>query len=230
MAKMSERQREYFLSRVNDEIYNHKRSLELKESSAKEKMVKTLYPKYVEQVGLKKELAELQTLETKYNKLLNHMGGTIGRMFEAEDNMYMHTDNNSYAHVVSNLTRLAKKTLDREFVKSPEGKAMLQLDQAHQRAKDIIWSAGSDSNIMQVVGNVLSKDAGISLDFNPLQIESKYVFERLGHLYCPSLLDRESTINTGNKACLLKKYIFMNFEETICCTLSLKDSVNCDVA
>jgi hypothetical protein len=26
---------------------------------------------------------------------------------------------------------------------------------------------------MQVVGNVLSKDAGISLDFNPLQIESK---------------------------------------------------------
>jgi hypothetical protein len=173
MAKMSERQREYFLSRVNDEIYNHKRSLELKESSAKEKMVKTLYPKYVEQVGLKKELAELQTLETKYNKLLNHMGGTIGRMFEAEDNMYMHTDNNSYAHVVSNLTKLAKKTLDREFVKSPEGKAMLQLDKAHQRAKDIIWSAGSDSNIMQVVGNVLNKDAGISLDFNPLQIESK---------------------------------------------------------
>jgi len=87
--------------------------------------------------------------------------------------MYLHTDNNSYADVVSNLTRLAKKTLDREFVKSPEGKAMLQLDQAHQRAKDIIWSAGSDSNIMQVVGNVLSKDAGISLDFNPLQIESK---------------------------------------------------------
>jgi hypothetical protein len=26
---------------------------------------------------------------------------------------------------------------------------------------------------MQVVGNVLSKDAGISLDYNPLQIESK---------------------------------------------------------
>ena len=85
MAKMSERQREYFLSRVNDEIYNHKRSLELKESSAKEKMVKKLYPKYVEQVGLKKELAELQTLETKYNKLLNHMDNTINRMFEAEE-------------------------------------------------------------------------------------------------------------------------------------------------
>ena len=77
MAKMSERQREYFLSRVNDEIYNHKRSLELKESSAKEKMVKKLYPKYVEQVGLKKDLAELQTLETKYNRLLNHMNSTI---------------------------------------------------------------------------------------------------------------------------------------------------------
>ena len=173
MARMSERQREYFLSRVNDEIHNHKRSLELKESSAKEKMIKKLYPKYVEQVGLKKELAELQTLETKYNKLLNHMGSTISRMFEAEDSMYMHTSNDSYANVVSNLTRLANKTLDREFVKSPEGKAILQLDQAHQRAKDIIWSAGSDSNIMQVVGNVLSKDAGISLDFNPLQIESK---------------------------------------------------------
>jgi len=172
MAKMSERQREYFLSRVNDEIYNQKRSLELKESSAKEKMVKKLYPKYVEQVGLKKELAELQALETKYNKLLNHMDNTITRMFEAEE-LYMHDGNDNYARVVSNLTKLAKKTLDREFVKSPEGKAMLQLDQAHQRAKDIIWSAGSDSNIMQVVGNVLSKDAGISLDYNPLQIESK---------------------------------------------------------
>ena len=171
MAKMSERQREYFLSRVNDEIYNHKRSLELKESSAKEKMVKKLYPKYVEQVGLKKELAELQTLETKYNKLLNHMGSTITRMLEVED-MYS-SYNRNYDEIVSNLTKLAKKTLDREFIKSPEGKAMLQLDQAHQRAKDIIWSAGSDSNIMQVVGNVLSKDAGISLDFNPLQIESK---------------------------------------------------------
>ena len=171
MAKMSERQREYFLSRVNDEIYNHKRSLELKESNAKEKMVKKLYPKYVEQVGLKKELAELQSLETKYNKLLNHMGNTIKRMFEAEG---MYSDyNRNYNEIVSNLTKLAKKTLDREFVKSPEGKAMLQLDQAHQRAKDIIWSAGSDSNIMQVVGNVLSKDAGISLDYNPLQIESK---------------------------------------------------------
>ena len=171
MAKMSERQREYFLSRVNNEIYNHKRSLELKESSAKEKMVKKLYPKYVEQVGLKKDLAELQTLETKYNRLLNHMSSTIERMGKVEG-MYI-SDNRSYSEVVRNLHTLAKKTLDREFVKSPEGKAMLQLDQAHQRAKDIIWSAGSDSNIMQVVGNVLSKDAGISLDFNPLQIESK---------------------------------------------------------
>ena len=172
MAKMSERQREYFLSRVNDEIYNHKRSLELKESNAKEKMVKKLYPKYVEEVGLKKELAELQTLETKYYKILHHMENTVKRMFEAEEE-YMHTNNDSYRNIVTNLTKLAKKTLDREFVKSPEGKAMLQLDQAHQRAKDIIWSAGSDSNIMQVVGNVLSKDAGISLDYNPLQIESK---------------------------------------------------------
>ena len=172
MSKMSERQREYFLSRVNDEIYNHKRSLELKESNAKEKMVKKLYPKYIEQVGLKKELRELQTLETKYNRLLDHMGSIIERMFEAEEE-YLHTSNNSYNNIVTNLTKLAKKTLDREFIKSPEGKAMLQLDQAHQRAKDIIWSAGSDSNIMQVVGNVLRKDAGISLDYNPLQIENK---------------------------------------------------------
>ena len=93
-------------------------------------------------------------------------------MFEAEE-IYKHTDNDSYRNIVTNLNKLAKKTLDREFVKTPEGKAMLILDQAHQRAKDIIWSAGSDSNIMQVVGNVLSKDAGISLDYNPLQIESK---------------------------------------------------------
>ena len=92
-------------------------------------------------------------------------------MLEVEDMYSSHIRN--YSEVVSNLTRLAKLTLDREFVKSPEGKAMLQLDQAHQRAMDIIWSAGSDSNIMQVVGNVLSKDAGISLDYNPLQIESK---------------------------------------------------------
>jgi hypothetical protein len=92
-------------------------------------------------------------------------------MSEAEG-MYL-SYNRNYSEVVSNLTKLANKTLDREFIKSPAGKAMLQLDQAHQRAKDIIWSAGSDSNIMQVVGNVLSKDAGISLDFNPLQIESK---------------------------------------------------------
>ena len=172
MAKMSERQREYFLSRVNDEIYNHKRSLELKESSAKEKMVKKLYPKYVEQVGLKKDLAELQSVEQRYNQLLTHIGSTMDRMSEVE-NIHLHNNNNSYNGVVQNLTQLAKRTLDREFVKSPEGKAMLQLNQAHQRAKDIIWSAGSDSNIMQVVGNVLSKDAGISLDFNPLQIESK---------------------------------------------------------
>ena len=171
MSKMSERQREYFLQRVNDEIYNHKRSLELKESNAKEKMIKKLYPKYVEEVGLKKELAELQSLENKYNKLLSHMGSTITRMLEVEG---MYSDyNRNYNEIVSNLTKLAKATLDREFIKSSEGKALLQLDQAHQRAKDIIWSAGSDSNIMQVVSNVLSKEAGISLDYNPLQIESK---------------------------------------------------------
>jgi hypothetical protein len=108
----------------------------------------------------------------KYNKLLHHLDNTITRMFEAEE-IWKHTTNDSYNNIVINLTKLAKKTLDREFVKSNEGKAMLQLDQAHQRAKDIIWSAGSDSNIMQVVGNVLSKEAGISLDYNPLQIESK---------------------------------------------------------
>jgi len=171
MAKMSERQREYFLSRVDDEIYNHKRSLELKESNAKEKMIKKLYPKYVEEVGLKKELAELQSLENKYNKLLSHMASTITRMLEVEG-MYSNYNRN-YSEIVSNLTKLAKATLDREFIKSSEGKALLQLDQAHQRAKDIIWSAGSDSNIMQVVSNVLSKEVGISLDYNPLQIESK---------------------------------------------------------
>ena len=62
--------------------------------------------------------------------------------------------------------------VDREYKNTEDGKELLALDQAHQQAQDMIWSAGSQSEqLMKMISVTLKKGAGIDLSYKQLQIE-----------------------------------------------------------
>ena len=79
MSRMSERQREYLLSRVNDLVYTEKQGYELQLADKKEQMVKKLFPEFLKKVKLDKKLAKLQQLEDEYNSLKQNLKDVISR-------------------------------------------------------------------------------------------------------------------------------------------------------
>ena len=80
----------------------------------------------------------------------------------------------SHDEVVSKLKELCGKMVDREYKNTEDGKELLALDQAHQQAQDMIWSAGSQSeHLMKAISATLQKGAGIDLGYEPLQLEDK---------------------------------------------------------
>ena len=171
MSKMSESQRQYFLQRVSDQIHSAKRVLELKESRKKEQMIEKMYPKYLKTIGIQSLLNEFNKQEKLYNKKKDELFKVVERMCEAEEISTYRID--SYAEVVSKLKQLCALTVDREYKNTEDGKDLLALDTAHQQARDMIWSAGSQSeHLMKAISATLS-GANIDLGYKPLQIESK---------------------------------------------------------
>ena len=93
-------------------------------------------------------------------------------MCEAEDITSYNISN--YNDVQMKLKELCGKMVDREYKNTEDGKELLALDQAHQQAQDMIWSAGSQSEtLMKMISATLKKGAGIDIGYKPLQIESK---------------------------------------------------------
>ena len=93
-------------------------------------------------------------------------------MCEAEDITSYNISN--YNDVQMKLKELCGKMVDREYKNTEDGKELLALDQAHQQAQDMIWSAGSQSEtLMKAISATLQKGAGIDIGYKPLQIESK---------------------------------------------------------
>ena len=71
------------------------------------------------------------------------------------------------------LKELCGKMVDREYKNTEDGKELLALDEAHQQAQDMIWSAGSQSEqLMKMISATLQKRAGIDLGYKQLQIEA----------------------------------------------------------
>ena len=96
----------------------------------------------------------------------------VQRMCDAEDiSSYNVT---TYRDVEVKLKELCGLMVDREYKNTDEGKELLALDQAHQQAQDMIWSAGSQSEqLMKMISVTLQKGAGIDIGYKPLQIEAK---------------------------------------------------------
>lgn len=114
---------------------------------------------------------EFNKQEKLYKKKKDELFKVVERMCEAEDISTYRID--SYDEVVSKLKQLCSLTVDREYKNTEDGKDLLALDQAHQQARDMIWSAGSQSeHLMKAISATLSS-ANISLGYKPLQIESK---------------------------------------------------------
>ena len=83
-------------------------------------------------------------------------------------------DIRTHDEIVRKLKELCGLMVDREYKNTDEGKELLALDQAHQQAQDMIWSAGSQSEqLMKMISATLQKGAGIDIGYKPLQIEAK---------------------------------------------------------
>ena len=112
MSKMSESQRQYFLQRVSDQVYNAKRVLELKESRKKEQMITKMYPKYLKTIGINTLLDEYKKKEAAYEKSKDELLKVVQRMCDAEDiSCYNISD---YRDVQGKLKELCGLMVDRE--------------------------------------------------------------------------------------------------------------------
>tara|TARA_R100001510_G_scaffold23452_1_gene20605 strand:+ start:273 stop:671 length:399 start_codon:yes stop_codon:yes gene_type:complete len=131
-----------------------------------------MYPKYLKTIGINTLLDEYKKKEAAYEKSKDELLKVVQRMCDAEDiSCYNVSD---YRDVQNKLKELCGLMVDREYKNTDEGKELLSLDQAHQQAKDMIWSAGSQSEgLMKSISNTLQQGAGIDIGYKPLQLEDK---------------------------------------------------------
>jgi len=135
-------------------------------------MITKMYPKYLKTIGINTLLDEYKKKEAAYEKSKDELLKVVQRMCDAEDiSCYNISD---YRDVQNKLKELCGLMVDREYKNTDEGKELLSLDQAHQQAKDMIWSAGSQSEgLMKSISTTLQKGAGIDIGYKPLQLEDK---------------------------------------------------------
>ncbi len=135
-------------------------------------MITKMYPKYLKTIGINTLLDEYKKKEAAYEKSKDELLKVVQRMCDAEDiSCYNISD---YRDVQGKLKELCGLMVDREYKNTDEGKELLALDQAHQQAKDMIWSAGSQSEgLMKSISVTLQQGAGIDIGYKPLQIEAK---------------------------------------------------------
>ena len=174
MSRMSERQREYLLDRVNDLVRLEKQGYELQLADKKESMVKKLFPMFLKKVKLDKKLANLKQLEDDYNQTVENLQGVVNRMFKDQNKDTSWYANTDYSVIESKLKSLSTDVIEREFNKTPEGEALLHLDTVHQELKDYIWSAGSETEqLFKTIGHVLKNKANIQLGYNKIALPNK---------------------------------------------------------
>ena len=135
-------------------------------------MITKMYPKYLKTIGINTLLDDYKKKEAAYEKSKDELLKVVQRMCDAEDiSSYNVT---TYRDVEVKLKELCGLMVDREYKNTDEGKELLALDQAHQQAQDMIWSAGSQSEqLMKMISVTLQKGAGIDIGYKPLQIEAK---------------------------------------------------------
>ena len=171
---MSEKQREYLLSRVNDLVHLEKQGYELQLADKKESMAKKLFPEFLKKVKLDKKLAKLKQLEDDYKKTIEDLQGVINRMYKDQNkNIHWYADSN-YNVVEKKLKDLSVDVIEQEFRRTPEGEALLHLDEVHQEVQDYIWSAGSETEqLFKTIGHVLKHKANIQLGYNKIALPNK---------------------------------------------------------
>lgn len=174
MSRMSEKQREYLLSRVNDLVHLEKQGYELQLADKKESMAKKLFPEFLKKVKLDKKLAKLKQLEDDYKKTIEDLQGVINRMYKDQNkNIHWYADSN-YNAVEKKLKDLSVDVIEQEFRRTPEGEALLHLDEVHQEVQDYIWSAGSETEqLFKTIGHVLKHKANIQLGYKKIALPNK---------------------------------------------------------
>jgi len=174
MSRMSEKQREYLLGRVNDLVYTEKQGYELQLADKKEQMVKKLFPEFLKKVKLDKKLAKLKQLEDEYHASLEDIKAVVNRMYKDQGKETSWYSDNSYTVIESKLRSLSVDVIEKEFKKTPEGEALLHLDTVHQEVQDYIWSAGSETEqLFKTIGHVLKSKANIQLGYNKIALPNK---------------------------------------------------------
>ena len=171
---MSERQREYLLGRVSDLVYTEKQGYELQLADKKEQMVKKLFPEFLKKVKLDKKLTKLKQLQDEYDALRENITNVISRMYKDQGkHCSWHGDDNCVS-IESKLKSLSVDVIEKEFKRTPEGEALLHLDEVHQEVRDYIWSAGSETEqLFKTIGHVLKNKANIQLGYNKIALPNK---------------------------------------------------------
>tara|TARA_B100000214_G_scaffold362612_1_gene327225 strand:- start:2047 stop:2433 length:387 start_codon:yes stop_codon:yes gene_type:complete len=123
-------------------------------------------------IGINTLLDDYKKKEAIHQVAKDELLKVVTRMCDAEDISSYNISN--YTDVEHKLKELCGIMVDREYKNTEDGKELLALDQAHQQAKDMIWSAGSQSEqLMKMISATLQKGAGIDLGYKQLQIEDK---------------------------------------------------------
>ena len=174
MSRMSEKQREYLLQRVDDLVRNEKQGFELKLADKKTEQAKKLFPEFLKKVKLDKKLEKLKQLEKDYHDMIDNLRDVVSQMYKDQGSSAHFYSDTDYAAVENKLRILANDVIEKEFKKTPEGEALLHLDTVHQELQDYIWSAGSETEqLFKTIGHVLNKKANIQLGYSKIALPEK---------------------------------------------------------
>ena len=158
MAKITEKQRQYFIDRVHEETNKEIRALELKYASTIEKTASKNFDKFLKDLNCDKLYKDTEKAETLIVENKMQLAGIINRNRTKEtnnDSIKSVYDWSSWKDFNQALRQMASNCAKDLFESTPGGKRIKILRDKQKAAVDHIYGMNSNNEIITGVNNIL---------------------------------------------------------------------------
>ena len=151
MAKMTETQRRYFITRVNDkvreeiDIIKHKNSVKIAEATEKG------YKSYLNDVGVYHLMKRLLKLEEDQRELAEKLTNIVKGI---DDTAFLY--NQKHKDFTKYFKNQARILVDKQFSETKAGARIKELEKAREDAEDYLYGLNSNTEVAQNLNKILN--------------------------------------------------------------------------
>mgnify|MGYP001595714198 CR=1 FL=1 len=152
MAKITETQRRYFITRVNDkvrgeiDVIKHKNSVRIAEATEKG------YKSYLNEVGVYHLMKRLLKLEKDQLELAEKLTNIVKGI---DDTAYVGY-NNKHEEFTTWFKNQARLLVDKQFSETKAGARIKELEKAREDAEDYLYGLNSNTEVAQNLNKILN--------------------------------------------------------------------------